>query len=769
MNATPVIFGIPLNVLFAVVFFFGVFCFLPVRNTVPCRRRPWATLGLILANAAVWAALLLATLVGGPHSMTAWLNELVFTGDLSRPWTLITSQFIHPNSLQMLLSLWLFYLIGPVLEERLKPAGFLTVYVGGGALTVALHGMLSLSLGSRISPAGMTPAVAVLLGLYLVLHPFDDIVFFYNFLFFAFCGTVLIATIFLVLFAVAVYVICGAVVQMSVLGLGAGPIAHFPWLSQMTPVLGLCVGFLFGTLRYGLGAFVGKSPAVVESSQASRILQRALHRLTATEERPSSPRLSHRERSQSRLALADGAPPEEIEAFAEYCLRNKRHQLLEAAYTRFRARFPNRSFGPGLLSEIALRFEQTDRPALAADACRLLLKRHGETPVATQARLRLARLLARDPTAADETVELLEDFLRRNPPSETADEGRRLLAHIVEQTGRDHTYDGLGPYKPFHFRQPPSRPHPLATPVGAPSPPEGQPIGWSAKEITGLTESSREDTPATNHGQDARATISPFLPTREIVPDATGESLTDWGLQPAGSSEVVAAMAAARSYAVILLPSTSLVADKGLALLSEFWTVGCEEARDLLRRCRGILLDDAPSGRSIVLARKLRNLGLSVTIVPLLPDIIYATSEDVVEFAWNDRACSNVTSAGHRSFGWDQVRLVNLARVGLPGAGAAYRFVLDLFVTQPHCLLRYWENTVNFARSRIGEPSGAADSLLSLVAYLDRQTSRALKTPSFRAVAKKSGPSLDFHSPAELDHYNRWFLYVGFGKYSTGQ
>jgi hypothetical protein len=254
----------------------------------------------------------------------------------------------------------------------------------------------------------------------------------------------------------------------------------------------------------------------------------------------------------------------------------------------------------------------------------------------------------------------------------------------------------------------------------------------------------------------------------EIVPDSSGDTLTSWGFRPAVESEVAAAMAAARSYAVILLPSASLIMDKALAVLGEFWTVRPDEAAEQLRRCRGILLDDAPSGRAVVLARKMRGLGLPVTVVPIVPEIAYATCEDVFELAWNDLTCSNVSSKERRSFGWEQVRLANVARVGLPGAGAAYRLVLELFVAQPHCFLRYWENTVNFARSGLGgKPPAAADPLQSLVEYLDRRAPRALKTPSFGAMAKKTGPPLDFHSPAELDHYDRWFLYAGFGKYSA--
>jgi hypothetical protein len=783
-----------LTVLFAIVISLGFLCFFPIRNAVKHRGRPWATWGLIAANVAAWLVPTLDNLFGGQLGLAAWFGQLAFREDFSRSWTLVTSQFVHAhNPFQLLISLWLLYLIAPVLEEHLKPFGLLALYVGGGASAAALFGALSLKTGAQIYLAGMSPGFNVLLGLYLVLYPFEEIIFFYNFLFFTFCGSVRVATFFLVLFAVLAHGLSGAIVGVTVLGFVPAAAQNIAWLDETVPLLGLGIGFLFGSVGYGLGAFVGKSPVGDTRSPADRMVERALTRMMTGQKTGSAlpgRRLSRRERSQSRLALADEAPPEEIEAFAEQCLRNERDPLLETAYVRFRSRFPNRCFGPGLQSEMAGRFEQTNRLDLAADAYRLLLKSYGETPVGVEARLRFARLLARDPTAVEEAIKLIEDFLHRNPSREAADEARGLLDHLIEEGGRGRTYEGLGPYKPFHFSPLPGRSRPRATPAGAPSQPAGLPIGWSAAEITGASEPGRPAepveplTPTTGPTlaeptipsisleavvSPASAPAQPPLPMREVVPDSNGCVFAERSFRPASSFEIAAAMTAAQSYAVILLPGPSLIMDKALALLSEFWMIRPDEAAEHLRRSQGLLLDDAPSGRSVVLARKMRGLGLPVTVVPLLPDLVYATSDDVFEFTWNDSICSNAASTGRRSFGWEQIRLVNLARVGLPGAGAAYRLVLDLFVAQPHCHLRYWESTVNFGRSSLGGQPGAANALQSLVEYLDRRTPRTLKTPSFRTVAKKVGPPLDFHSPAELDHGNRWFLYAGFGKYSAGE
>jgi membrane associated rhomboid family serine protease len=147
-----------LTVLFAIVISLGFLCFFPIRNAVKHRGRPWATWGLIAANVAAWLVPTLDSLFGGQLGLAAWFGQLAFSEDFSRPWTLVTSQFVHAhNPFQLLISLWLLYLIAPVLEEHLKPFGLLALYVGGGASAAALFGALSMKTGAHIYLAGRSP------------------------------------------------------------------------------------------------------------------------------------------------------------------------------------------------------------------------------------------------------------------------------------------------------------------------------------------------------------------------------------------------------------------------------------------------------------------------------------------------------------------------------------------------------------------------------------------------------------------------------------
>ncbi|MCX8035772.1 MAG: rhomboid family intramembrane serine protease [Candidatus Sumerlaeia bacterium] len=723
--------------------------------------RPLATWALIAVNLAAFGAILWTRWFGAYFGVSNWYEALIFANDFSRPWTLVTSLFIHGHPLLLLISLWFFYLIAPVLEERLRWYGLLALYLVGGAATTALYGCLCPMLGAEIWSLGMAPAVYALLGFYLVMYPYEEITFFYNVLFFAFTGTVGVATIHLVLFAlllnIAASVIAGSVLP-GILPHRIGPIS---WAAESIPLLGLVMGFLAGTLRYGLEAFVGKSAVGAAASPADRMLQRALERLAADDESKTkrAGRLTRREKVQFRQALGDDAPPEEIEAFAEQCVANRRDDLLEAAYTKFRERFPERSFGPGLQATVARRFEQTGRTDLAADAYRQLTRVYAKLPAANEARFRLAKLLADDPTAVEEVFALLEEFLEGQPPREMAIEARTLLDQMIESTGRGSTYAGLSSFKPFHFGKLDmgKSPTALATPAGTPSRPDGLPIGRSSEVII------PKEPPAGDVKPSGLTNGHPSV--HEIVLDSQGSTLAEWVTRPAEPDELTKAMATASSFAVILLPGkTSITSDK-LSVLAEFWTIGLPEAANRLKHCRGVLLDDVPAGRAVILTRKIRGIGLPATMVPLLPDIVYPICEEVTEFNWSPVSCGNITRFGRRFFGWEQVRLVNLAQVALPGAGQTFRTVLDMYVESPHIYLRFWETTVNFGRSLLDGQRGICTTLPALAKCLNERATKALKTPAFREAAAGDTPAA-FESPAELDNYNRWFLYAGFGKYA---
>ena len=711
-----------LTTLFIAFLALGLFFLLPIRNTIRHEKRPWATWLLIAANLGVWVLLSLKGRGDIRFDATGLAERLTFAGDFARPWTLVTAQFFNLSPAVLFVSVWLLYIIGPALEERLTGPGLLACHIGGGAAAMALYGLLARQLGGPVFAAGMAPGLLTLSGVYLILYPYEEIVLAYNLLFFAFFGIFLAPGWLLVIVALAFQTAAASLPGPVMLEIEL-PAAGLLALAKLTlPVVGWSLGLLAGAILFGFGAFAGRG--LRPKRPQAKVLP------VEEEEELRDP--------ETRDILGREASPERIEAFAQQAIRTERGEQLEDAWREFRRRFPDKMIRPGVLATMAKRFAQNNRPGLAVEAYRALLEHHPETPVAHEGRFHLAQLLSRDPQSAVEAIDLLESFLSGQPAYDLANEARRLLAQLTNATGGD-TYAGLSENKPFRFREP----------APAAIEPPAEPAGEEAAAPVALEEPV--------------AVLPP--PAPEIVPESHSQTLSSWGRKDPEPVDVTTAMEATSAFAVILLPNRTPLGREAVATLATFWQISQDQAAERLRVCRGILLDDAPVGRAKVLSRKLRSLGLPVAIVPLLPDIAYGDIEDVLEFEWNDSQSGNITVIGRRIFDWSDLRMANIGRVGLPGAGAAYRTVLDLFVGRPHVQLRFWESMLSFNRSVLAGRAGAVDSLAPLVEYIDIWAQGALKTPSFAGMAKKTAAPLDFHSPTELDHYNHWFLYAAFGRY----
>lgn len=93
----------------------------------PVRLTPWVG-RLIAVNAGV--LVLLVTVVTAPEVRAAlWFDPMT---PLARPWTMLTSLFVHAGVLHLALNLLFLYLFGPAVEARLGGRRFLQLYFGCG-------------------------------------------------------------------------------------------------------------------------------------------------------------------------------------------------------------------------------------------------------------------------------------------------------------------------------------------------------------------------------------------------------------------------------------------------------------------------------------------------------------------------------------------------------------------------------------------------------------------------------------------------------------
>ena len=155
---------------------------LPLRDTIPTRRFPVLTVGLILANVAVW---LLVQDAGSEPGFSQSLVDLAYRPceiegscrDAGQSWPVnaFAAMFMHGDWLHLggnMLFLWIF---GNNIEDELGRVRFIVFYLAGGLAATAAQSLVTLGWGSSeaatIPNVGASGAIAAVLGAYILLHP----------------------------------------------------------------------------------------------------------------------------------------------------------------------------------------------------------------------------------------------------------------------------------------------------------------------------------------------------------------------------------------------------------------------------------------------------------------------------------------------------------------------------------------------------------------------------------------------------------------------
>ncbi len=141
--------------------------FFPLGTDRPLRRPPLVTPVLIGVNIAVYVLQLFLSRQD-PAQYERFLSALWVSGSDFRPWTLLTSAFLHSDHspwhiVGNMLFLWVF---GPNIEDRFGRLGFLLFYLAGASASGGVHALFD------ANPAiGASGAIAACTGAYLVLFP----------------------------------------------------------------------------------------------------------------------------------------------------------------------------------------------------------------------------------------------------------------------------------------------------------------------------------------------------------------------------------------------------------------------------------------------------------------------------------------------------------------------------------------------------------------------------------------------------------------------
>jgi membrane associated rhomboid family serine protease len=152
---------------------------IPIKDNLPNDRAPVVTLGLILANVVLY---LIAVGHGGslwsgpdahevlrygsiPHALT---HGPAPSGALT-PWqTVFTSMFLHGSFLHLVVNMLFLWIFGNTIEDSTGRLRFLTLYICGGVVALAL--VVGLEPNSTAAIVGAQGAIAAILGGYTLLY-----------------------------------------------------------------------------------------------------------------------------------------------------------------------------------------------------------------------------------------------------------------------------------------------------------------------------------------------------------------------------------------------------------------------------------------------------------------------------------------------------------------------------------------------------------------------------------------------------------------------
>lgn len=150
----------------------------PIRDRIPTRRTPVVTYGLIVLNLLVF----IYQLSLGPRQtevlfylygiVPARLTDAAWAAQVGLPFSLVpflTTQFLHGDLFHLIGNLWMLWIFGDNVEDKLGRGRFLAFYLGCGFAAGGLHFLTNWS--SQIPAVGASGAIAGVLGAYFLLYP----------------------------------------------------------------------------------------------------------------------------------------------------------------------------------------------------------------------------------------------------------------------------------------------------------------------------------------------------------------------------------------------------------------------------------------------------------------------------------------------------------------------------------------------------------------------------------------------------------------------
>lgn len=157
---------------------------IPYRDTVPLRYTPWATWALIVVNLVVFVYSqclpdearnyfnLMHGLVPARYAYPEWGAKAGFPAGDYTPF--ITNMFMHGSWLHLVMNMWMLWIFGDNIEDRMGGVRFLSFYLLCGLVADGLH--VYANAQSMVPAIGASGALAGVMGAYFFLFPYARVV-----------------------------------------------------------------------------------------------------------------------------------------------------------------------------------------------------------------------------------------------------------------------------------------------------------------------------------------------------------------------------------------------------------------------------------------------------------------------------------------------------------------------------------------------------------------------------------------------------------------
>lgn len=163
----------------------------PIRDTIPTRHVPIATWTLIALNAFFFFRELMLPPAAAEQMMylfglvPARFTNPEWAASVGFPHTYVpflTTMFLHGGWLHVIGNMWVLWIFGDNVEDRMGPARFLVFYLLCGLAAGVTHVLTNP--GSRVPAVGASGAIAGVMAAYFVLFPRGRIVAMFPILFY---------------------------------------------------------------------------------------------------------------------------------------------------------------------------------------------------------------------------------------------------------------------------------------------------------------------------------------------------------------------------------------------------------------------------------------------------------------------------------------------------------------------------------------------------------------------------------------------------------